>query len=136
MLIDWSILILIIVLGVFFCAMYSLKMIISLYTADKYLKASRALQLNLNKTQRALREMPEYPAEALQLPGDLGSIIQAVKTKPEMLRQWGIDPSILKNPIIQGIADKLLGSFQTRQDKKTIQVGNQKINITEDLFTD
>jgi hypothetical protein len=136
MVIDWSIIILVGLVGGFLSVLYALKMIISLYTADKYMKASRSLQLNLNKTQRALRDLPQYPQEAMSLPADIGSIINMVQSDPSVLRQWGIDPSILKNPIIKGFADKFLTSFQQSKKPDTVVLGKEKVKITEDLFTD
>jgi len=67
--------------------------------SNKYLKESKKLQLLINQLKREYGELVEEPQDFIS--GALGSIgIEG------LMKQFGVDPSILKNPVVQGFISK------------------------------
>jgi len=78
---------------------YTVRSIYLKILSDKYLKESRKLQLLINNLKKEYGELIEEPTDFIG--GALGSMgIEG------LLKQFGVDESILKNPVVRGIIDR------------------------------
>jgi len=91
-----------ILIGMIFSFVLILYTIRSIYTkiiSDKYLKESKKLQLLVNNLKREYGELVEEPQDFI------GGAISQMGVEG-LLKQFGIDPGILNNPIVQGFISK------------------------------
>lgn len=100
----------------FVTILYGLHMINKKILTDKYIKESRKLQLYINNLKREYGDLVAEPSDFIgQAIGNLGI--------EQLLGQFGIDASILQNPIVKGFLDKYLkkggASGETAQNQRS-----------------
>ena len=96
----------------FIAVLVALLLVYRYYLGNRLIQQSKKLQLLMNKIPRDSLEMLEKPSNLISSGlGDIG--IEGI------MNELGIDPGILKNPLVKGLIEKYAPRVLEGLNKKT-----------------